>query len=84
MYEIKSINIIKNPSLLLPPSNMGIIQTLVIQTIYPLSGFFLLLFFFLITCTLFFFFFEREFQPMMFALDDSSLSLNQDTSQFLV
>ena len=83
MYEIKSINIIKNPSLLLPPSNMGIIQTLVIQTISPLSGFFLLLFFFLITCILFFFF-EREFQPMIFALDDSSLSLNQDTNQFLV
>ena len=32
----------------------------------------------------FFFFFEREFQPMIFALDDSSLSLNQDTNQFLV
>ena len=32
----------------------------------------------------FFFFFEREFQPMMFALDDSSLSSDQDTNQFLV
>ena len=32
----------------------------------------------------FFFFLEREFQPMAFALDDSSLLLDQDTNQFLV
>ena len=32
----------------------------------------------------FFFFFEREFQPMASAPDDSSLSTDQDTSQFLV
>ena len=31
----------------------------------------------------FFFFFKREFQPMMFALDDSFLSSDQDTNQFL-
>ena len=30
------------------------------------------------------FFFEREFQPMAFAPDDSSLSSDQDTNQFLV
>ena len=29
-------------------------------------------------------FFFREFQPMMFAFDDSSLSSDQDTNQFLV
>ena len=28
------------------------------------------------------FFYLREFKPMMFAYDDSSLSLNQDTNQF--
>ena len=32
----------------------------------------------------FFFFFLREFQPMAFAPNDSSLSLDQDTNQFLV
>ena len=32
----------------------------------------------------FFFFFLREFQPMASALNDSYLSLNQDTSQFFV
>ena len=32
----------------------------------------------------FFFFFEREFQPMASAPDDSSLSTDQDTNQFLV
>ena len=31
-----------------------------------------------------FFFFLREFQPMASALDDSSLSLDQDTNHFLV
>ena len=31
-----------------------------------------------------FFFFWREFQPMMFALDDSFLSSDQDTNKFLV
>ena len=31
-----------------------------------------------------FFFLEREFQPMASALDDSSLSSDQDTNQFLV
>ena len=31
-----------------------------------------------------FFFFFREFQPMMSAPDDSSLSSDQDTNQFLV
>ena len=30
------------------------------------------------------FFFAREFQPMASAPDDSSLSLDQDTNQFLV
>ena len=30
------------------------------------------------------FFFWREFQPMMFALDDSFLSSDQDTNKFLV
>ena len=35
--------------------------------------------------TIFFFFFlEREFEPMASAPDDSSLSLDQDTNQFLV
>ena len=29
-------------------------------------------------------FFEREFQPMTSAPDDSSISSNQDTNQFLV
>ena len=33
---------------------------------------------------IFFFFFEREFQPMASAPDDSSLSTDQDTNQFLV
>ena len=28
--------------------------------------------------------FFREFQPMTFAFDDSSLSLDQDTNQFLM
>ena len=32
----------------------------------------------------FFFFFEREFQPMASASDDSFLSPDQDTNQFLV
>ena len=32
----------------------------------------------------FFFFFLREFQLMASAFDDSSLSLDQDTNQFLV
>ena len=32
----------------------------------------------------FFFFFWREFQPMMFVLDDSFLSSDQDTNKFLV
>ena len=32
----------------------------------------------------FFFFFFREFQPMASALDDSSLSSDQDINQFLV
>ena len=32
----------------------------------------------------FFFFFLREFQPMASAPDDSSLSSDQDTNQFLV
>ena len=31
-----------------------------------------------------FFFFLGEFQPMVFTLDDSYLSSNQDTNQFLV
>ena len=31
-----------------------------------------------------FFFFLREFQPMASTPDDSSLSLDQDTNQFLV
>ena len=31
-----------------------------------------------------YFFFLREFQPMAFAPDDSSLSSDQDTNQFLV
>ena len=31
-----------------------------------------------------FFFFLREFQPMVFAPDDSYLSSDQDTNQFLV
>ena len=31
-----------------------------------------------------FFFFKREFQPMASSPDDSSLSLDQDTNQFLV
>ena len=30
------------------------------------------------------FFFFRKFQPIAFALDNGSLSLNQDASQFLV
>ena len=32
----------------------------------------------------YFFFFEREFQPMASAPDNSSLSSDQDTNQFLV
>ena len=32
----------------------------------------------------FFFFFFKEFQPMASIPDDGSLSLNQDTNQFLV
>ena len=32
----------------------------------------------------FFFFLERKFQPMAFASDNSSLSSDQDTNQFLV
>ena len=32
----------------------------------------------------FFFFFEKEFQPKAFTPDDSSLSSDQDTDQFLV
>ena len=31
-----------------------------------------------------FYFFEREFQSIASALDDSSLSLDQDTNRFLV
>ena len=31
-----------------------------------------------------FFFFERKFQPMASALDDNSLSSDQDTNHFLV
>ena len=33
---------------------------------------------------IFFFLREREFEPMASAPDDSSLSLDQDTNQFLV
>ena len=33
---------------------------------------------------LFFFFFEREFQPIAFVPNNSSLSSDQDTNQFLV
>ena len=32
--------------------------------------------------TFFFFFFLRKFQPMVSALDDNSLSSDQDTNQF--
>ena len=32
----------------------------------------------------FFFFFLREFQPMTFTSDDSFISSDQDTNQFLV
>ena len=32
----------------------------------------------------YFFFFEKEFQPIAFIPDNSSLSLDQDTNQFLV
>ena len=42
---------------------------------------FLFFFFFFI---FFFFFFEREFQSMAFVPDNSFLSSNQDTNQFLV
>ena len=37
-----------------------------------------------VNATIFFFFFEREFQPMVSVPDDSSLSSDQDTNQFLM